>query len=279
MKKFIVLSIVLLMLAGFAITSSAMEVKTLVAGQNIDVGTLTVLIEDGHLVVRYDTNPEGCEWELLETHLYVGNERPTKSAPGQFPYGAESEHIVIDEVCFVEYYIPLDDFTLPDTLYIAAHAEVRKQIGVVEDEPIYQEETAWAEGETSIPPGKNWATYFDFPVSICWSLIGDWVITAYVGDFGSGFPYIHGMTITDDSFIGLDYYPFGNTNATGDIIDGIVTGNNVEWTNETKGSPYEADIDGTIADDGTMSGTWSDSNNLSGDWESTDGAATLIYCN
>ena len=106
-----------------------------------------------------------------------------------------------------------------------------------------------------------------------WSLVGDWVIEAYVGDLGSGPSYIHGMTITDDSFIGLDYYPLGNTNATGDITDGIVTGNNVEWTNKTKVGTYEAYIVGTIADDGTMSGTWEDNIGQEGTWISTTGAA------
>jgi len=154
MKKFIVISIVLLMLAGFAITSSAMEV-TLWAGQNIDVGTLNVEIDgDGNLVVTY--NITDLEWELLETHLYVGTEAPTKSAPGRFPYDA------IDGV----YEIDLGaDFPGAVTLYIAAQAEVRKQIGVDPDtlEPIYQEETAWAEG-TQIRSGKNWAMYFEFPL-------------------------------------------------------------------------------------------------------------------
>ena len=145
----------------------------------------------------------------------------------------------------------------------------------------YPEESAWAGEEPGeIPfPGNNWATYFNYTIPRCWSLVGDWVIKAYVGDWGSGPSYIHGMTITDDSFIGLDYYPLGNTNATGDIIDGIVTGNNVEWTNKTKVGTYEAYIVGTIAGDGTMSGTWTDSSSQSGDWKSTNGEAIPIYCN
>ena len=103
MKKFIVLSIVLLMLAGFAITSSALEVDLVVGRKYIPVvGTLTVLIEGDFLIVRYDTNPTGCEWELLETHLYVGTEEPEKSAPGRFPYGPGYVNILIQGVCFVE---------------------------------------------------------------------------------------------------------------------------------------------------------------------------------
>ena len=159
MRKFIVISIVLLMLAGFAITSSAMEV-TLLAGQNIDVGTLTVAVVGDNLVVTYDITGSG--WELLETHLYVKDEQPTKSAPGRFPYGPDDatagQYIRI-------YTIDLEGFT--GTLYIAAQAE----IGMVDenDEPVLDEndeqfeESVWADG-TQIRLGKNWATYFTFVV-------------------------------------------------------------------------------------------------------------------
>ena len=52
MRKFIVISIVLLMLTGFAITSSA-DVVTLYADQIVDVGTLTVVVDGDNLVVTY----------------------------------------------------------------------------------------------------------------------------------------------------------------------------------------------------------------------------------
>ena len=155
MKRFIVLSIVLLMLAGFAITSSAQDL--VVGRQHIPVGTLTVVVDGTDLVVTYDiTDPE---WELLETHLYVGTSAPTKSAPGQFPYGADD---VAEEG---KYVIDLEGFT--GILYIAAHAE----IGMIDEfgEPVLDEndeqikETVWAEG-TQIRTGKNWAMYFTFTV-------------------------------------------------------------------------------------------------------------------
>ena len=156
MKKFIVISIVLLMLAGFAITSSAMEV-TLWAGQNIEVGYLTVAVVGDNLEVTYTiTDPE---WKLGETHLYVEDLVPTKSAPGRFPYGPED---VVEEG---KYVIDLDGFT--GTLYIAAQAE----IGMIDEygEPVLDEydeqieETVWADG-TQIRSGKNWAMYFEFVV-------------------------------------------------------------------------------------------------------------------
>ena len=149
MRKFIVLSIILLMLAGFAITSSATPLA-LLAGKNINVGTLNVEVVGDNLVVTYKVNDP---WVLGETHLYVGTEKPTKSAPGQFPYGPESpEYAVIGDD--VVYTIDLAGFS-GTILYIAAHAEVTNPT---------EEETAWAGWCNSerIRPNKNWATYFTF---------------------------------------------------------------------------------------------------------------------
>lgn len=143
---------------------------------------------------------------------------------------------------------------------------------------LYQEETeetAWAAGFDF--PGNNWAMYFNYTIPQipqCWSLAGEWVITAYVDDWGSGKAYIHIMTITDNSFIGEDSFEGG----TG-VITGTVTGDEVVWNNNYDESVYYADIIGTIAGDGTMSGTWTDNTGLSGDWKSTAGAAKPIYCN
>ena len=164
MRKFIVISIVLLMIAGFAITSSAEEL--VVGRKHIPVGTLTVAVVDGNLEVTYEiTDPE---WELLETHLYVGTSAPTKSAPGRFPYGPED---VVEEG---KYVIDLEaDFpgVTITILYIAAQAEVGKINPVTGDPALDEndeqiEETTWAKGEDPIciPPCKNWAMYFEFVV-------------------------------------------------------------------------------------------------------------------
>jgi len=172
MKKFIVLSIVLLMLAGFVITSSAQEtmVVDLLAGQTIKVGTLTVAVVGNNLIVTYTliVNPGKLypEWELLETHLYVGTVAPIKSAPGQFPYGPESEYATDDG-----YSIPLSVLPESDSFFIAAQAEIGK-IDPDTGEPVLDppeigeqiEETTWAKGDECIPPCKNWAMYFTFEV-------------------------------------------------------------------------------------------------------------------
>ena len=151
MRKFIVISIVLLMIAGFAITSSAMDV-TLWADQDVDVGTLTVEVIGDDLVVTYAIT---APWVLGETHLYVGELAPKKSAPGRFPYGPDD---VAEEG---KYVIDLEGFT--GTLYIAAQAEVTNPDEIDPDTELPREESVWADG-TQIRPGKNWAMYFEFEV-------------------------------------------------------------------------------------------------------------------
>ena len=153
MKKFIVLSIVLLMLAGFAITSSAV---TLLADQDVDVGTVTVEVVGTDLVVTYAIT--NSEWELGDTHLYVGIEAPTKSAPGRFPYGPEDASDGVYTISLVGL-----GAEAGDTLYIAAHAEVTNPTEIDPITLLPREETAWADG-IQIRSDKNWATYFEFIV-------------------------------------------------------------------------------------------------------------------
>jgi hypothetical protein len=139
------------MLAGFAITSSA-DVVTLFADQDVDVGTLTVEVIDGDLVVTYAIN---TPWVLGDTHLYVGELAPKKSAPGRFTYGPDD---VAEEG---KYVIDLKDFT--GTLIIAAQAEVTNPDEIDPDTELPREESVWADG-TQIRPGKNWAMYFEIEI-------------------------------------------------------------------------------------------------------------------
>jgi len=156
MKRFIILSIVLLVLAGFAITSSANGV-ILFADQTLDVGNLTLVVSGTDLVVTYNIT---LPWVLGETHLYVGTSKPTKSAPGRFPYGPED---AIGGVYTIDLTDFITDFTVPTTLYIAAQAEVTNPTEIDPDTGEPREETAWAEGDR-IRLNKNWAMYFTFVV-------------------------------------------------------------------------------------------------------------------
>ncbi len=160
MKKFIVISIVLLMLAGFAITSSAQLVTvTLFTDQTLPVGTLTVEVVSGDLFVTYDITDSG--WELLETHIYVGVDPPPKSAPGRFPY--------VDDATDGKYVRVYNLGVFTGNLCIAAHAEIGEVDVNGDPIPSFEdqtEETAWALAELGKPigKGKNWATYFTFTV-------------------------------------------------------------------------------------------------------------------
>jgi hypothetical protein len=101
-------------------------------------------------------------WELTETHLYVGTDVPTKSAPGKFPY----KHEDLGNVTSDSFVIALSELGVGpgDTLVIAAQAALQQFVGLdEEDNPIYAEESAWAEG-TAIRAGKNWAMYFTFTI-------------------------------------------------------------------------------------------------------------------
>ena len=135
---------------------------TLLAGQTIESGWVTVSVKGDSLIVEYFTI-DG--WELMETHLYVGNGKPDKHSPGKFPY----KHEDLGGVTWDEYVIPLEDVISDEDwgadvdLCFAAHGVVRKLIGYEEDgTPIYQEETAWGEGEriTKKKKGGPWAMYF-----------------------------------------------------------------------------------------------------------------------
>lgn len=128
----------------------------------LDVGDLTVAA-DGTITFQIDE--ASTAWRLEETHLYVGDEPPTKSSPGKFPYmhlelgGAVSDSYSVD--------LAVADVDGNGIIYIAAHAEL---IMIDEDpitgEPIYTYETAWAQGDQSIGNGKNWATYFSVEVEV-----------------------------------------------------------------------------------------------------------------
>ena len=112
---------------------------TLIAGQNIDVGTVSVWNDGINLYVEYITTGG---WKMCETHLYVGKTNPESltSAPGQFPYSEEHDPAVIAYT----YKIPMDDIDSyglskkgkkwvadgntggmkrGEKIYIAAHAE------------------------------------------------------------------------------------------------------------------------------------------------------------
>jgi len=123
----------------------------LMAGQNINMGFVTVgLDENGLLVVTY--NSDG-DWEIEETHLFVGDlsDLPTNNGGnpkiGQFPH--KGTHPAGTNT--VEYAIG-STLAEGECVYVAAHA-------VVTDTSNGQTETAWGAG---VPIGGNsWAMMFE----------------------------------------------------------------------------------------------------------------------
>jgi hypothetical protein len=126
----------------------------------IDVGEVIAWNDEDYLYVKYVTT-DG--WFMTETHLDVVVDpsdfpltKKGNPVPGQFQY--KDVHYPAEQE--VLYKVPWDPNWDPGTvLHIAAHAVVQKAVGIDADGlPIYQEETAWADGEDF--PGRNWATYF-----------------------------------------------------------------------------------------------------------------------
>jgi len=124
-----------------------------------------VLAEESAATTAVETSAEEATAEK-ETHLYVGDEAPAKSAPGKFPYKHEELGGVASDAYSVD--LAAADLDGDGIVYIAAHAGLIMQIGVDPEtgEPIYADETAWAEGDEPIGKGKNWATCFSVTVPV-----------------------------------------------------------------------------------------------------------------
>ena len=142
-------------------------VVDLIAGQHYDVGDVyfeayyDAIEMMWFLKVTYQTTGD---WYLTEYHVYVGDEPPAKSAPGQFPYGGE-----LDPTLDLQEFV-VDGIPFPGGCQIvAAHA-------VVEDrsEPISGDEFDLDEFAMSLPdcvetagdnPADDLGAYFDVAVT------------------------------------------------------------------------------------------------------------------
>jgi hypothetical protein len=124
----------------------------LIAGQHIEVGTVTVTNTQTAIVVVYDTI-DG--WGITETHVdaaldYSGlhTNRPGNPQPGRFDQQTHHPQPVTRVVHMIEDL----DWVAGTPIYIATHAVVTsEQQGT---------ETAWA-GDQDFP-GNNWATYLSY---------------------------------------------------------------------------------------------------------------------
>lgn len=134
------------------------SVRTLWAGQHIDVGTVTYSIEingsgDSVFSICYECTGG---WELSETHVFAGalidmpRNKPGKPKIGKFPYCNDHN----PWVSTYTYEIPLN--TLPPYnigFSVAAHAVVQNTSG--------GNETGWAYG-ANVFSDKGWGWYDDY---------------------------------------------------------------------------------------------------------------------
>jgi hypothetical protein len=143
----------------------------LIAGQNINVGGVTVWNDADYIYVQYTTTGD---WWITETHLHIATDlngipQTRKGNPkvGKFDYQTEHD----PSVQTYTYTIPIPTgWSYEDSYVIAAHAVVQNSIQV---------ETAWGEGFNF--PGGSWAMYFDCTlISPC----NEWII--YGSNLGTG---------------------------------------------------------------------------------------------
>ncbi len=132
-------------------------VTTLYAGQTIDVGTVTVGIdnETDYIYVKYETI-DG--WYIAETHVFVGTDgsqipvnKPGNPKIGHFPYSTTHEYG--DGTNVVMY--PTIPYETGQAFVVATHAVVYTLDG--------QEETAWSWNEEATRfSGKRWGWFLNF---------------------------------------------------------------------------------------------------------------------
>jgi hypothetical protein len=147
------LLIVLFLFPAICYSQVEPVVVPLMAGQHIDVGTVTVTNTETEILVTYQTTGD---WLIKETHLdvelaYSGLDTTKKGnpIPGKFTYKTKHKNPVTE----VSFTIENFGWSVDSELYIAAHAVVTSNQGT---------ETAWGEGLQF--PGNNWGMYFNYTV-------------------------------------------------------------------------------------------------------------------
>ena len=130
---------------------------SLLAGQTMNAGSVTVTNDEDFIYVTYTTNNG---WVLSQTHLYVGNcaliplNNGGNPMQGRFPYtGAHNN------VTSYTYQVPISRIALLSCGCIAAHAVVKKYN---ETNVLIDTQTAWGSGVRINPTGGNWAMKFDY---------------------------------------------------------------------------------------------------------------------
>lgn len=154
---------------AFAQEEECERTVDLIAGQHIDVGSVTLTREGDILTVKYLTTDP---WKICETHAHVAGS--LEDIPQTGSGNPKVGHFDCSEsfspgVNMATCEFDLEELGLDDAemLFIAAHAVVKTSD---------QEETAW--GEDCPFPGRNWALYIKFE---CDDQPETRIVTSYVG--------------------------------------------------------------------------------------------------
>jgi hypothetical protein len=129
---------------------------TLIAGQTINAGNVTVTNDANFIYVTYNT---ANGYVLTQTHLYVGNcaliptNNPGNPVPGRFPYNTLQNNTTT-YTCQV----PISALPAGICGCVAAHAVVVKYDGAGQ---IIDQQSAWGNG-TVINPTGNWGMKFGY---------------------------------------------------------------------------------------------------------------------
>jgi hypothetical protein len=130
---------------------------TLIAGQSMNAGTVTVTNDANYIYVTYATTNG---WVLTQTHLYVGDcalipvNNPGNPLPGQFPYASAHNNVTT-----YTYQVPISRIALEACGCIAAHAVVKKLNAANQ---VIDTQTGWGNGVRINLNGGNWGMKFDY---------------------------------------------------------------------------------------------------------------------
>ncbi len=131
---------------------------SLLAGQTINSGSVTVTNDANYIYVTYTTTNG---WFLTQTHLYVGEcslipvNNPGNPMPGQFPY--KTTHT--GGTTTYTYQVPIATIGLGNCGCIAAHAVVVK---LNASGQVVEQQTGWGNGTHINLNGGNWGMKFDY---------------------------------------------------------------------------------------------------------------------
>lgn len=145
--------------AGYSVPECVQPVETaLLAGQSINVGTVTVWNDENNVYVNYVMSGD---YKLKKTHLYVGDcsAIPVNNSGnpriGQYPY--QTTHGTTGVSSYL-YTIPKSSLPASGCLCVSSHAEV---VAYNASGQIVFSQTGWGQGQ-QIVDGGSWAMKFGY---------------------------------------------------------------------------------------------------------------------